>query len=148
VFHFGFGGGDMGRPASYNTKQREAVLAYIASLDGGHVTAARIVEHFENENAPIGRTTIYRHLDKLVESGKIHKYNIDDVSGACFAYVSHGTECGEHFHLKCEDCGELFHLQCDTLSEMQRHILAEHAFKVNTMKTVFYGKCDNCLQNE
>lgn len=135
----------MGRPKGYNTKQREAVLDFIASLGDSHVTAAQIVENFKNEDVSIGRTTIYRHLDKLAESGKVRKYTIDGISGACYQYIDNGKDCSEHFHLKCEDCGELFHLRCDMLSKVQQHIFDKHIFQVNTSKTVFYGKCEACL---
>ena len=136
----------MNRPANYNTKQREAVLAYVASLDGTHVTAAQVVEYFGNEEIPISRTTIYRHLDKLMEGGEVRKYTIDGITGACFQYVDKDAACQEHFHLKCECCGELLHLQCDTLEDVKSHVLDRHDFEVNTMKTVLYGKCRSCLQ--
>lgn len=132
---------------NYNTKQRKAILDYIASLGGKHVTAAQIVEHFKNEDVPVGRTTIYRHLDKLEEIGKVRRYIIDGVTGACFQYVDNQEHCRTHLHLKCEQCGRLLHLHCDMLDEIQRHFLKQHAFQVNSMKTVFYGKCEACLDN-
>ena len=134
----------MERSEGYNTKQRGAVLAYIASLGGGHVTAAQIVEHFGKENTPIGRATVYRLLEKLTDSGELRKYTVDGVSGACFQAARADKSCNEHFHLKCEDCGGLFHLQCDTLRKISRHIMNEHTFEINAMKTVLYGKCSQC----
>jgi Fur family ferric uptake transcriptional regulator len=137
------------RPANYKTKQREAILNYIASLDGGHVTAAQIAEHFEKDNVSVGRTTIYRYLDKLTESGKIRRYTTDGISGACYQYAGESGEksnCRSHLHLKCEECGKLQHFDCDTLTNLQQHVWDKHAFKVNALKTVLYGKCDACLK--
>ena len=134
----------MRRPSNYNTKQSEAILNYIISLDGAHVTAAQIVKHFEKKAAPIGRTTIYRHLEKLMESGKLRRYTTDGVSGTCFQYVSDGEECDTHFHLKCENCGELKHMECDMLGKLELHILKEHSFRINAFKTVLYGQCSTC----
>ena len=134
----------MKRPAVYNTKQSEAILKYIASLEGAHVTAAQIVGHFEKRAVPIGRTTIYRHLDKLVESGKVRRYTTDGVSGACFQFISDEAGCDSHFHLKCDNCGELKHLECDLLRELDLHIFSDHAFRINALKTVLYGRCENC----
>jgi Fur family ferric uptake transcriptional regulator len=34
------------------------------------------------------------------------------------------------------------------LDEIERHLLSEHEFQVNTLKTVFYGKCGKCHQKE
>ena len=135
----------MTRPEHYNTKQRKAILDYIVSLNGVHVTVAQIADHFKKEHAPIGRTTIYRHLDKLSSNGQVRRLIPDDASGACYQYAGDIETCDSHLHLKCEDCGELMHMECDKFSEIQRHVFDEHAFQVNALKTVLYGKCDNCI---
>uniref|UniRef100_UPI003FA4903D transcriptional repressor n=1 Tax=Anaerosporobacter sp. TaxID=1872529 RepID=UPI003FA4903D len=67
VFNYLSGGDAVKRKTIYTTKQGEAVLEYIASLDGVHATVEQIAEYFENQNAGIGLTTIYRNLDKLVK---------------------------------------------------------------------------------
>lgn len=135
----------MRRSIGYNTRQSAAILSYVASLGGRHVTAAQIVEHFEQEKAPIGRTTVYRHLDKLANTGKVRRYSIDGISGACFGYIYEDKGCDEHFHLKCEECGALLHLECDLVNEIHRHILDRHTFQIDTTRTVFYGKCESCI---
>ena len=137
----------MKRTTNYKTKQREAILDYIASLNGTHATAAQIVEHFTNEDAPIGRTTVYRYLDKLTEIGKVRRYITDGISGACYQHIDNSNKCHSHLHLKCEECGELLHLECDILNELQLYIFDKHTFEVNALKTVLYGKCGNCLRN-
>ena len=148
-FQFHIGDNAIMRPSSYNTKQGEAVLSYIASLQGKHVTVEQIAAHFEKEEINIGVTTIYRHLDKLVAGGEVRKYIIDGVAGACYQYAADEPEPDrDHFHLKCESCGQLFHLQCDMLDELARHVAQEHDFQINPMKTVFYGKCEACLHND
>ncbi len=134
----------MERPEHYRTKQREAILRYIASLDGAHVTAAQIEKHF-SKFMPISRATIYRHLERFTQGGELRKYLTDGVSGACYQYT--GEEHGDHahLHLKCEGCGELLHMECGTLAELTRHIHNAHAFEVNAAKTVLYGRCLECL---
>lgn len=134
----------MKRPVNYNTKQSEAILTYIASVSGEHITVGQIAEHFDKNDFPIGLTTIYRHLDKLVENGKVRKYTLDGVSGACYQYVI-DEDNQKYFNLKCEGCGTLLHLQCGMLDEIQQHIYKDHSIQIDTMKTVFYGKCTNCL---
>jgi len=138
----------MERSANYITKQSEAILSYIEGLGKSHVTAAQIAEHFDEINAPIGRTTIYRHLDRLTESGELRRYITDGSSGACYQRVNKKENCDLHLHLKCEECGELTHLECDALQEIQRHFFEEHAFKIDVLKTVFYGKCEKCISKK
>ncbi len=126
---------------AYNTKQREAVLRYIYSLGDVHVTASQIAKHFTRERIPVGRTTVYRHLDRLTEEGVLRRYAADGVSGVCYQYIG----VSPYFHLKCECCGKLRPLECDTLSEIERHVFHKHSFKVNPQKTVLYGRCGECL---
>jgi Fur family ferric uptake transcriptional regulator len=133
------------RPASYNTQQRKLILDYMAGLGDTHVTVGQIARHFEHEDAAIGQTTIYRYLEKLVNEGKIRRYVFSEGDSACYQYVNNDGECQEHFHLKCEKCGKLIHLECDLLDEIQRHVLNKHDFQINMLKTVFYGKCKECL---
>ena len=138
----------MKRSIIYNTKQRELVLNYIISLGGAHVTAAQIMEHCLEEDISIGRTTVYRHLDKLTDNGELRKYTVDGVSSACYQYTGCDTRvnCYDHLHLKCEDCGELFHFEYSGLNGLQDHILDKYSFRINALKTVLYGKCGNCAQ--
>ena len=134
----------MGRPLNYHTKQLEAILQYIASPGSGHVTAAQIMAHFAHSGARIGRATVYRHLDKLTESGHVRRYTIDGISGACFQYTGQCEDCPLHLHLKCEACGKLIHLDCELLPEIARHMLHSHSFQINPAKTVLYGQCKSC----
>ena len=125
----------------YKTKQKDAVLKYT------HVTVNQISDNFAQHGTPVGVTTIYRHLEKLLEEGFIRKYTVDGASGACFQYAE-DQQCREHFHLMCEKCGCLIHLECSHLSELAEHIFYEHGFQINPFRTVFYGKCKKCTDNE
>jgi Fur family ferric uptake transcriptional regulator len=140
------GGEAMQRPANYQTKQRQEILQYIISLEGAHVTAAQIAHYFASNALPIGRTTVYRQLGKMTANGQVRRYTTDGISGACYQYMSNHEDCQFHAHLKCEGCGALQHLECDQLSEIQQHFSASHAFIVDPLKTVFYGKCGECAE--
>jgi Fur family ferric uptake transcriptional regulator len=137
----------MRRPANYHTRQGEAILAYLASLESEHVTVDRIATHFGQQGVGIGTTTIYRHLDRLAAEGRVRRYTLAGASGACYQYVGDPLPCREHFHLKCESCGGLYHLRCGTLDELARHVAREHAFQIDPMKTTFYGLCRDCGQS-
>ena len=138
----------MKRSVNYKTKQFDAIVNYIVSLDRAHVTAAQIAGHFNSDGASIGRATIYRHLDKLTENGKLRKYNTDGVSGACYQYVENKDNCHIHLHLKCESCGALQHSECEEFNDVRRHVFDSHDFEVNALKTVLYGKCGECLKKD
>ena len=137
----------MNQKVKYMTKQRRLLLEYLQTLPGKHITANDVCSYFEEKGSGISKATIYRQLEYFVDEGIINKYIIDGNSPACFEYV--GTN--EHedtdicFHCKCEKCGKLIHLHCDDLEEIQVHLLEKHRFKMNPMRTVFYGLCEQCI---
>ena len=65
---------------------------------------------------------------------------------ACFEYVGQDSHApGEAcFHLKCEKCGKLLHLHCEELDHIGGHLFEEHGFKLDPLRTVFYGVCEEC----
>ncbi len=137
----------MSNAGGYKTKQREAVLRYMMEHRNSHVTVNQISDSFAERGMSVGVTTIYRHLEKLLEQGFVRKYTVDGAVGACFQYAD-DKQCREHFHLMCERCGCLIHLECSHLNELAEHIFSEHGFAVNPFRTVFYGKCKACLAEE
>ena len=135
----------MAEKTKYRTKQREDLIAYLKAAPGRHVTAADVCAHFRGLGRPIGTATVYRHLESMVEDGTVNKYIIDKNSSACFEYI--GPEVCHHpvcYHCKCEKCGKLIHLECGELAQVQQHVLADHGFMVDPMRTVFYGICAEC----
>ena len=136
----------MVKKAPYQTKQMGEMLGYLKSVQGSHVTVHDIKNYFEEKGIHVGMTTIYRHLERMVNEGIVAKYVLDGNSSACFEYL--GTK--QHgdgqlcFHCKCESCGKLLHVQCQELSGLGNHLLAGHGFQMNSMRTVFYGICEEC----
>ncbi|MDR2649336.1 MAG: transcriptional repressor [Clostridiales bacterium] len=132
----------MARSNIYNTKQGEAILTYIASHGGTDITVEQIATHFNEEGVSIGLTTIYRHLDKLEKRGRIRKLVIDGIPSACYRYIEESRSDG--LNIKCDCCGKLYNLECGEADEFERHILNSHRFRVDLVKTIFYGSCEDC----
>lgn len=131
---------------SYRTKQREALLNYLVSRAGEHMTVNEIAAYFRQNGSPIGLATIYRHLEKMVSEGILSKYNMGGYNGACFEYIgktSHVAQ-GACFHTKCECCGKLYHIRCEALDQAREHLLLDHSFVLDLQRTVFYGVCVDC----
>ncbi len=131
----------MSQTREYKTKQRIAVEKLL-SKNAGHMTVDSIVKELEKSGDKVGRTTVYRALERLVEDGKARKY-ISSGDSSCYQFVNNDC-CNEHFHLKCEKCGKLIHIECSQLDELSAHISQHHGFTVNSLKTVLYGICREC----
>ena len=128
----------------YKTKQKEILLECLDSNKSIHMTAADISEHLKANGHPLGMSTVYRQLDKLVAAGLVRKYIIDENSSACYQYIGESGVCSEHFHLKCNVCGRLLHTDCEFMKQIARHMKEHHDFEVDLSKTLLYGVCGDC----
>ena len=134
---------------AYRTKQREIILDYLKKCQDGHVTIDEVTDHLKNEGNRVGRTTIYRYMEKLADEGFLRKYYIEEGVGACYQYQGNSeSACRSHFHLKCVKCGRLFHVSCDFLQQIEEHLYEHHHFLVDNSKTVLYGICEDCQRIE
>lgn len=135
----------MKKDSGYNTTQKEKLLDYLINNKDKHTSAQEIDNYLRSVGSPVGMATIYRQLDRLVESGTVRKFVIDGKTSACYQYIENEKECHEHFHLKCRSCGKLIHLSCNRLMDINNHIAQHHGFIIDPSQTVFYGSCSDCI---
>ncbi len=129
----------------YNTRQQELILSYIKQNASEHLTADAIASALKDEQ--VGKTTVYRCLERLCKQHTVRKYILSEGKSACYQYAL-GEDCHRHFHLKCLRCGRLIHAECEQLAQIEEHICLEHDFDIDASRTVFYGICGECKKNE
>jgi Fur family transcriptional regulator, peroxide stress response regulator len=83
-----------------NTKQRQVILEELRKVDN-HPSASEVYELVRLRLPRISLGTVYRNLETLVRSGKIHKVE----SGGGQARFDGKTEA--HFHIRCVSCDSL-----------------------------------------
>lgn len=132
----------------YNTKQSRLIENILMKNKDRHMTADEIFDMLRSTDEPVGKTTVYRHLEKLCADGAIRKFMGGEGDSACFQYSGDNKGCKAHYHLKCTKCGKLIHAECDFLNELSKHIFEEHGFSVDGSRTVLYGICDECLKKK
>lgn len=130
----------------YHTKQQQAVLRCLEARREESVTAAELSEDLRKAGSPVGIATIYRQLEKLEQSGRIHKVNTE--AGAFYQYCDCAGSDRDCFLLKCEGCGRILHLDCSHLQALYDHLEEDHHFRINPHKTLFTGLCDVCARKE
>lgn len=128
----------------YKTRQRELILNYLIENRDAHITADNVADHLKSRGTPIGKATIYRYLDKLVEQNAVRKYPLGNGASACYQYVEETSGCMAHYHLMCVSCGKLIHMECKNLNDFFCHLQAEHSFKADPARTIVYGECSEC----
>ena len=130
----------------YKTKQRAMIEKLLKENSGEHITAERIVVLLNEKGYTIGKATVYRCLERMIEQGTVKKYAFGEGKSACYEYQGDNSKI--HYHLKCSICGELKHLECDLLNSLPEHVLEHHGFKLDAVQTVLMGICEKCGKNE
>lgn len=129
----------------YKTKQRERILQSLKDNPDKHMSVDDIIGALNSRGETVGKTTVYRYVDKLCTEGLVRKYVLPEGEGACYQLCD--IKCKEHFHLKCVECGVLIHTECAFLSEVASHVMKEHEFAIDSGLTVLYGMCGSCRNN-
>ncbi len=126
----------------YKTRQRAVILELLRAHSGEHFTAEEIVTLLERYGRPVGKATVYRSLERLIEQGSVRKYPLGDGKSACFEYQP-GPQ-PAHYHLKCVHCGALTHLKCEYIDKLSEHVYNEHGFALDVAQLVLVGCCAPC----
>lgn len=132
----------------YITKQSTEILECLKENKNRHLTADEVYGILCSNGVSVGRTTVYRHLEKLYADSVIRKFTLGDSTSACYQFFEGDEKCFNHYHLKCTVCGKLIHAECGFLNELSEHIFNEHNFKIDGEKTVLYGVCSVCANKE
>ncbi len=136
------------RSSGYKTRQRDLILNILEDFGNNHFTVEEITEILSEKSTSVGKTTVYRYLEKLAQEGVVKKYTVDGERSVCYQYLHSHKTCSNHYHLKCEKCGKLIHMECDTIDKLAEHVFEHHNFRLNGTKCVFYGICENCHKGE
>ena len=124
----------------YKTKQRDLILSVFSTAD--YFTADEIYEKLLPD---VNRSTVYRNLEKLTESGKITRKLSKDGSRAIYR-LNPIAHCEGHLHLICSHCGGVIHLSETDSDKLEKVLKKSYGFSVNDNTTVISGICESCLK--
>lgn len=130
----------------YRTRQRELIEQFLVANRERHLSVDEVEDYLRGQGSPVGRSTVYRCLDRLVVQGAVRQVLFGRRRGGLLPVCRGRHSLREHFHLKCIGCGRLIHVECDYLDEVARHVLEHHHFTIDNTKTVLYGFCESCAQ--
>lgn len=131
---------------NYDTKQSKLVYNFLENNPQKHFSAEEVYFAIIEAGNNIGRTTVYRQLDRLARENKVRKFSSGDKDACCYQFES--ENCHNHYHLRCSCCGTLIHMECDFLDKLSQHIFNNHKFKIDGTRTVLYGICQNCRKEQ
>ena len=125
------------------TRQRDLV-AQVVLLADDHLSVDAIQRRLRDQGESVGTATVYRTLEKLVESGLVRAHDF----GEGFKRYEPMPAQTDHEHLICERCGRVVEFQNERLERMLPVIADEHAFQHTRHRVEIYGVCRDCLRRE
>ena len=127
---------------AYRTAKKDAVETVFEMHPDECLSVDDCARYAEESGLHIGRTTVYRSIARLVDSGRVRRFT--PVSHGDAAYYQFNSCTEEHLHMVCRMCGKLQHLHCADVEVFRAHLQSEHDFKLDEAQTILYGLCAEC----
>jgi Fur family ferric uptake transcriptional regulator len=120
------------------TRQRLLIAERLAGA-GRQLTADALYRRLRREEPTIGRATVFRTLETLVEAGVARRLELE---GHVSAYVACQPE--HHHHLSCTSCGRVEEIDEAYVRPIARRVAADRGFEIDDARLDFYGRCVRC----
>lgn len=121
----------------YRLTTTRAAIAEAIAARPAQFTARELVEELEPQR--IGRATVFRALDLLVQIGLLERLH-GDLS--CHSYTYCAPE--HHHHLVCTSCGGVTSVMAGTVEREIRNLARQANFRPATHHIEIYGTCQAC----
>ena len=120
------------------TRQRLLVANGLAAA-GRRLTAEQLYRSLRRREPAIGRATVFRTLETLVDAGVARRLELD---GHVYAYVA----ClpAHHHHIACTSCGRVEEIDEAYVTPIARRLAREMGFEIDDSRLDFYGRCATC----
>jgi Fur family ferric uptake transcriptional regulator len=105
-----------------------------------HFTAEELYVLVKQREPLVGRVTVYRTLEHLVESGMVEELSIQ--KGV--ATYEHVTGHAHHDHLICTHCGKLTELSSQRLEKVKHEEAEAAGWEPLSHSLKVYGLCPDC----
>ena len=120
-----------------STIQRKVIHDTLVRMQS-HPTIDELYTEIKKEYPSISKTTIYRNLHTLTQSGRVRLVALAD--GPARYDGRHFT----HYHFTCSECGAIFDVDIPHMDKLNDDVAAKHDFLVKDHDVVFTGLCSEC----
>lgn len=104
-------------------------------------TADELLQQLSAENAGVGRATVFRTLDLLVQHGVLDRLHRPD---GCHTYVRSVVSDRHHHHLICSDCGVVVQFEECTVAPLLEQLSQQTNFSISGHWLEVFGTCSSC----
>lgn len=131
--------------ASYNTVQRKKLIDFLKQNPDRQFSVKQIYD--ELSDSTISLSAVYRNISALEAEGVINRL-VKEGSREIMYQYTHSELCRNSIHLTCVKCGKTFHMNHKQTDKMIESVKESDGFEINKSKTVLYGSCKSCVQQE
>lgn len=124
------------------TRQRLLVAEHLAAASR-QLTAEQLYRRLKRDEPTIGRATVFRTLETLVDAGVARRLELE---GHVYAYVA--CQPAHHHHLACTSCGRVEDIDEAYVLPIARRLAADRGFEIDDARLDFYGRCADCRVKE
>lgn len=125
----------------YRLTSTRAAIAQAIAAHSAQFTARELVDELEPKG--IGRATVFRALDLLVQMGLLERLH-GDLS--CHRYTYCAPE--HHHHLICTTCGQVTSVVAGNLERELRNVARQANFRAHGHHIEVYGQCQTCHSSD
>jgi Fur family transcriptional regulator, ferric uptake regulator len=118
------------------TEARRMIVESVLSKDN-QFTARQLYDELEPHG--VGRATVFRALDLLVEVGVLNRLHTDE---RCSSYIVCADQ--HHHHLVCERCGLVQEISDPRTERALRAMAQEAGFRAREHHLEIVGVCQDC----
>jgi Fur family ferric uptake transcriptional regulator len=121
------------------TRQRTAVARALQSAEGFQ-SAQALHDAMRHAGDSVGLTTVYRHLQALVDAGGVDVLRTDDGEAVYRQCVAED----HHHHLVCRVCGTTVEVTGPVVEKWAAQIGQAHGFTDVSHTVEVFGTCRGC----
>ena len=122
------------------TIQKQIVMETLDSLKHvkGHFTIDEIYSAINEKYATISKTTVYRNLRQLAESGMIKQVTLED------GLERYDLNTKDHHHFTCIECATIYDVEIQGLLDFSGPLDEDYGFTAEKVNLSFTGVCSAC----
>jgi Fur family ferric uptake transcriptional regulator len=128
------------RPAGGKRSSKRDRIVQLFLRQEGHVSADDLFEHVRREAAGIGRATVYRTLQWMVDAGIARKVDFGEGRSRFEPSYRHPR----HFHLICNTCHSSSEFLSSDVESLMEEIAGARNFAATRSVVQIYGTCEQC----
>ena len=122
------------------TIQKQIVMKTLENLkpSKGHLSIDEIYNAIKEDYASISKTTVYRNVRQLADTGVIKQIILED------GLERYDLNTHDHHHFTCKECDTIYDVEIVGLLDFSKYLSENYNFITEKINLSFTGICDLC----